>query len=144
MVKMLTEKSVLGRKTGLSYYETHQSIHKIRYLVLIVRPEHVAPILEIWTLIQDHAVILWWSGEMNLGQSQIPCQLCALLLEAADVIGSSQHLHQILGLFNITFCCVYLGFFNFAISRRKLNVHYATKGLVVWVFLKKLNMEQSY
>lgn len=32
----------------------------------IVRPEHIPPILEIWTGTQDHAVIFWWIGEMNL------------------------------------------------------------------------------
>jgi len=58
MMKMLTEKSVLGPKTSLICYEIHCSICKIGYLMLIVRSERIAPVLEIWTLVQDHGVIL--------------------------------------------------------------------------------------
>lgn len=41
---------------------------------------------------------------MNLRKPQIPCQLSAPNIEAADVIGSSQALYQMLGSFSITFC----------------------------------------
>lgn len=102
------DKHAQGLKTSLIYYEMNCNIYKIWYLVLIVRPEHIVPIWEIWTLIQDHAVILWRNkaevvtNPMLIVYSPSRGCRCDWIFPASP--------SQILGLFNMPFSCIYLFF----------------------------------
>lgn len=44
--------------------------------MLIVTPEYIATILEIWSLIQDHAVLLSWRNEPKVVTNPMPVVCC--------------------------------------------------------------------